>query len=114
MHFFLAQRLREMFKITHDDTDDESRWTVCGQLTGPWVAELGSIWESEQCRSGGRSIVVDLSEVTSIDESGESLLRKMKEHGARFVARGVDMRHILTHLRSKGKPPLRRSLAPRP
>jgi hypothetical protein len=38
------------------------------------------------------------------------LLRVMKEDGARFVARGVEMKHILAHLRSKAKPSLRRSL----
>ncbi len=40
--------------------------------------------------------VVDLSDVTSIDESGERLWRNHESSdGARFVARGVDMKHIL-------------------
>jgi hypothetical protein len=72
---------------------------------------LRSIWARVRDQSNGGTSVVDLSDVTSIDERGESLLRTMKEDGARFVARGVDMRHILSHLRSKAKPSLRRSLA---
>jgi hypothetical protein len=102
---------RQMLKITYDGTAGEQRWTLCGQLSGPWVAELRSIWARVRDQSNGGTSVVDLSDVTSIDERGESLLRTMKEDGARFVARGVDMRHILNHLRSKAKPSLRRSLA---
>lgn len=98
-----------MLRITHDDAKKEQRWTLSGQLSGPWVAELRSAWQ--KCRSQGRSDVIDMSDVTSIDERGETLLREMKEDGARFVARGVDTKHILTQLRSKSKPPLRKNLA---
>lgn len=99
-----------MLKITHDDTTGKQLWTLCGRLSGPWVGELRSAWE----RIGGRSNntnVVDLTDVISIDEQGEDLLRTMKADGARFIARGVDMKHILAHLRSKARPSLRRALA---
>jgi ABC-type transporter Mla MlaB component len=99
-----------MLKITHNSSPNQQRWTLCGQLSGPWVAELRAMWERARCRSGAKSCVVDLSDVTGIDDCGESLLRAMKEDGVRFVARGVEMKHILAHLRSKAKPSLRRSL----
>jgi len=97
-----------MLRITYDESTSEPRWTLCGQLSGPWVPELRSLWERGRVHG---SCVVDLSDVTWIDERGESLLRTMKNDGARFVARGVDIKHILSHLRSKAKPSLRRSLA---
>jgi anti-anti-sigma regulatory factor len=100
-----------MLKITYNGTAGEQRWTLCGQLSGPWVEEWRSIWERGRGESNGRTCVIDLSDVTSIDERGERLLRTLKEDGARFVARGIDMRHILKHLRSRTKPSLRRSLA---
>ena len=96
-----------MLKITHDGSSGEQRWTLCGQLSGPWVAELRSVWERE---FHSKPCVVDLSDVTWIDERGESLLRTMKADGAQFVARGVDMKHLLNHLKSRNKPSLRRSL----
>ena len=99
-----------MLKITHNGSPKQQRWTLCGQLSGPWVAELRAMWERSRGRSDAKSYVVDLSDVTLIDDLGEGLLRAMKEDGARFVARGVEMKHILTHLRSKAKPSLRRSL----
>src|SRR5262249_16938280 len=105
---FPTRRL-EMLRINYDDAEDVPRWKLCGRLSGPWVDELRNLWE--QRRFAGAPHVVDMSDVTSLDEHGESLLRAMKESGARFVARGVDMRHILAHLRSKAKPSLRRSMA---
>jgi len=100
-----------MLKITFEDSDSEQRWTLSGKLCGPWVTEWHSVWERARRESKGRTCVVDLSDVTSIDERGEMLLRAMKDDGARFVARGIAMRHILTHLQSGAKPSLRRSLA---
>ena len=103
------RKVGEMLKITHDDTAGKERWTLCGRLSEPWVGELRAAWQ----RIGGRSnktYVVDLTGVVSIDEQGEDLLRAMKADGARFVARGVDMKHILAHLRSKTRRPLRRAL----
>jgi hypothetical protein len=105
------RKVEQMLKITRNNTASEQRWTLCGQLSGPWVTELRSIWERLGAPSNGGTCVVDLSDVTSIDERGERLLRKMKGDGAQFVARGVDTRHILSHLQSKAKPSLRRSLA---
>lgn len=99
-----------MLKITHDDTAGKQRWNLCGRLSGPWVDELRSAWQRIGRRSN-ETYVVDLTGVVSIDEQGEDLLRAMKADGARFVARGVDMKHILAHLGSKARPSLRRALA---
>jgi hypothetical protein len=103
-------KVKRMLKITHNGSPNQQRWTLCGQLSGPWVAELRAMWERLRCRSDAKSYVVDLSDVTLIDDRGEVLLRAMKEDGARFVARGVEMKHILAQLRSKAKPSVRRSL----
>src|SRR5580693_8473119 len=93
------RKVDSMLKIIHDDTAGKQRWTLCGRLSGPWVAELRSAWQRIDSRSN-TTYVVDLTGVVSIDEQGEDLLRAMKADGARFVARGVDMKHILAHLRS--------------
>lgn len=100
-----------MLKITHSDTAAGERWMLCGQLTGPWIVELRSSWKRNHRDLRGAECIVDLTDVTAIDERGEELLRAMKEDGARFVARGVDMKHILHNLDRKGKRPLRRFIA---
>ncbi len=102
-----------MLKITNTGTAAEQRWILCGQLTGPWVDEFLSNWEAKRAESPGCKCVVDLSDVTFIDESGERSLRILENEGAEFVATGVDTRHVLENLKAKGERSLRRFLAHR-
>ena len=103
-----------MLRITHCGTASEERWILCGQLAGAWVSELRSTWKSSQAESNGHKRIVDLSEVTFIDESGETLLRELKRGGAEFVTNGgVATRDLIENLRTGGEPPVRRSLARR-
>jgi ABC-type transporter Mla MlaB component len=99
-----------MLKITQVRKANEQRLILCGQLSGPWVNELLSTWERGRVKSNGRTCVVDLSDVTSIDERGERLLRRMNDEGVRFVAQGVDMKHILSGIRNNARPSVRKSL----
>jgi hypothetical protein len=100
-----------MLRITNTGTSTEQKWILCGQLMGPWVAELKANWEQTRHKFPGRKYLVDLSDVTFIDEEGEYLLREMTKAGAEFLASGVDTRDVLENLRTKGRRPLRRFLA---
>jgi hypothetical protein len=85
-------------------TEDADKLTLHGQLAGPWVAELESSW-NKSLR------VVDLTDVTFIDEAGARVLCAMKDEGVKFIARGVDTKHLLDGLKCKTQAPaLRRCL----
>ena len=101
-----------MLRIVHGQTKAGHRWTLCGQLTGPWVAELRACWDHGRRTAGDTHSVVDLSDVTFIDEKGEELLSEMRSQGAEFVAAGVETKHLLRNLTAKGERPLRRFIAP--
>jgi hypothetical protein len=101
-----------MLRITHARTEAGHRWTLCGQLTSPWVAELRACWEQGRQDGVSARTVVDLSEVTFIDESGEKLLSEMGNDGAEFIAAGVETKHLLKNLKGKGERPLRRFIGP--
>jgi anti-anti-sigma regulatory factor len=90
-----------MLMITNSAAVDEERWILCGRLTGPWVAELRSNWDQVRGRSRGCRYVIDLSDVTLIDESGLGLLGELRDEGAEFVARGVYTRHLLETSRAR-------------
>jgi hypothetical protein len=96
-----------MLKITNSATVNEERWILSGQLAGPWVPELRSNWDQARDRSCGRRCVIDLSDVTLIDHSGEGLLSELKEEGAELVARGMYTKHLLENLKCREKPPFR-------
>src|ERR1700688_4340763 len=100
-----------MLRITKNGTASEEKWILYKRLSGPMVVELETSWEKTRLESHGRKCVVDLTDVTFIDERGESVLRAMRNQGAEFVARGVDTKQVLAELRSKRKRPLRRCLA---
>jgi hypothetical protein len=104
---------QDVLRITYAQTETEQRWTLCGQLTGPWVAELRECWELRRQDPARPRTIVDLSDVTFIDESGEKLLSEMRTSEAEFVARGVDTKYLLENLRAKGERPLRRFIGPR-
>jgi hypothetical protein len=52
--------------------------------------------------------VIDLSDVTLIDENGEGLLGELRDEGAEFVARGVYTKHLLENLKSREERQFRR------
>jgi anti-anti-sigma regulatory factor len=100
-----------MLKIINTTTPTELKWTLHGQLSGPWVSELKSNWDRARVESQGRKRIVDLTDVTFIDECGELVLRAMRSEGAEFVAHGVDTKQVLADLDSKRKRTLRKCLA---
>jgi anti-anti-sigma regulatory factor len=100
-----------MLRITNSTSGSGFRWTLSGQLAGPWVSELRTAWESKLAESEGRPSVVDLREVTCIDEDGAGLLREMSDRGTEFVAADINTRHILEGMKTQEKPPLRKLLA---
>jgi hypothetical protein len=100
-----------MLRITNTETPAEQRWTLSGELVGPWAAELMSNWERTRGKESERARLVDLSDVTFIDEGGERVLRSLKSEGAAFVARGVDTKYLVAGLEKTGRCPLRRCIA---
>jgi len=97
-----------MLRITTTERENRRKWILQGQLAGPWVAELRSTWHGAMKSS---KCVVDLTGVTFVDEAGALVLCEMKNAGVRFIASGVDTKHLLDDLKRKSAPPLRRCLS---
>ena len=90
-----------MLKITVATTATEERWTLHGRLVAPWVNELKLSWKREHHPTPGRKCIVNLDQVTFIDQSGERMLRSMSNQGAQFVAGDVYVKHVLGRIRPK-------------
>jgi ABC-type transporter Mla MlaB component len=99
-----------MLKITLTDTPTEQKWILQGRLAEPWVSELWANWTNARDARQGRRCVVDLNDVTFIDQNGETVLLAMMTEDARFVARGVCTKYLLHDLRSKNKNRLRKCM----
>lgn len=99
-----------MLRVSFSDTAGGQRWSLYGRLAGPWVDELRLCWRQLRARAPRSPAIVDLKDVTYIDESAEELLSEMQAAGAAFVAAGVENKHLLACLKDKDKHPPRRRL----
>jgi ABC-type transporter Mla MlaB component len=90
-----------MFRITVVDNPTEETWILQGQLTGEFASELSANWRQAQDRCYLRSRVVDLTDVTLIDKSGEEVLLEMIRQQAKFIAAGLYTRHLLEELQAR-------------
>lgn len=88
-----------MLKISITKTPAEMHWVLQGRLVEPWVSELRTNWKKAYRSRKVCTCVVDLTDVTSVDQAGEKLLRAMSRRGAQFIAHGLYIRHVLEALK---------------
>lgn len=86
-----------MFRITCTSKPHAVNLKLEGRLAAEGVGELKKVWRSPQVRKVGK-LIVDLDGVTSMDAAGKRLLAAMHRHGARFIAEGVFMQHIVKQI----------------
>jgi len=84
-----------VLKITRTETPVEEKWILQGRLVGLWVSELRRCWKKDSSSRQDLKCIVDLNEVTFIDEKGERLLRTMSKEGAQLMATGMYIKHVL-------------------
>ena len=77
-----------MLRITITEGSAEQRWILQGRLIVPWIGELETSWARFRSRHDAMRHVVDLTDVTLIDERGEKLLEAMKRAGSEVARRG--------------------------
>ena len=90
-----------MLRIKIQRTADAETWILYGSLTGDMVDELMRSWRTERNQRNGRKCVIDLVELTLVDERGEQVLMEMMLDGARLVARGVYIPSLLETLSAR-------------
>jgi len=66
-----------------------------GRLIGPWVPLLEGLWRSTERDLAGRTIAVDLTDVTAIDGAGRYLLRLMEAKSVSLEGGGIGIRALL-------------------
>ena len=96
----LASKKIKMLEVTMTNSVTEEKWTLQGRLVWPWVNQLRADWTKAHRAAEGRTCIVVLNEISSIDESGERMLRTMYNQGAQLVTSSVDMKRVLERLKS--------------
>jgi hypothetical protein len=91
----------EVLKITISETPAETRWILHGRLVGAWVDELRMSWKKKPRRQNVEPCVIDLNDVSFIDQKGERLLRALAKKGVRFIASGIYIKYVLQDKRAR-------------
>jgi ABC-type transporter Mla MlaB component len=92
-----------MLRIAIHRVGNVERWILYGSLSGNMVDELAVTWKNARRERIGQQCVINLVEVTSVDERGEQVLAEMMREGARFVVRGLYSTSLLERLSQPSK-----------
>jgi len=87
-----------MFKISIVDTPKQRKLVLEGKLVTPWTTEVERAWRRAAEDLGGRSLIVDLRDVTLIGIEGEKTLLGLMQEGAEFFCGDVLTKHVLRQL----------------
>jgi len=101
--FLPRSRRGVVLKINIADLPDEQRWSLQGQLVGQWAAELRLTWREKRPEGDTRRCIVELIDVTFVDQTGQAVLAEIMSHGAELVASDVYTKHLLRNLRRELK-----------
>jgi ABC-type transporter Mla MlaB component len=78
----------------HDGTAAFS-FELAGRLSDEGARELQQTWQAASSMIGDRSLIVDLSYLTGIDDAGQRLLREWYDRGAQLVAKSPEARALV-------------------
>ena len=73
-----------MLRITFAKSQSATTLRLEGKLTGPWVDELGRVWQTTLAEPLIGCISVDISDLTFVSEEGKKLLEQMYSQGAKL------------------------------
>src|SRR6266446_2021890 len=90
------------------------RFKRAGSLVGDDVAELGQCWSTASSALGSRPFLVDIDDLSEVDEYGRELLRQWHEQGAHFLARSAAARLLAETITGSPVPAVTPAHAPLP
>ena len=95
-----------MLRVTiyNNESTTDFLLVVEGKLIKPWTEELRKSWENCRARSSQtQSIMVDLTAVSFVDETGEKLLAEMHRHSTKFIAPGIMLHSLVEKISKSGR-----------
>jgi ABC-type transporter Mla MlaB component len=93
-----CERKTSTLRIAIERGTHVQTWILQGRLAGQNVDELAACWNATREDRVDKNCIVDLIDVTTVDEKGEAQLLEMMNEGARFVGRGVYTTSLLASL----------------
>jgi anti-anti-sigma regulatory factor len=87
-----------MMKIQMQELEDRLILQVEGRLAGAFVPELENCWNAARASQPRRTILIDLKNVTCVDQAGRYLLQLMHGNGVGFLSAGLAIQDIIEQI----------------
>ena len=87
-----------MLMITEQPNANALTFKLAGALVGEWATVLERCWCDAINTSEASRFIVDLTEVTFVDETGKELLGLMMRQGVELIARDILMKSIVEEI----------------
>jgi len=91
-----------MLMITEERNSDVLTFKLAGALAGDWAIEFNRCWHSAKTSRKSSHIIVELTEVTFVDEQGKYLLSRMIKEGVELIAYDILVKSIVDEIANKG------------
>jgi anti-anti-sigma regulatory factor len=91
-----------MLRITVDNGGEVLTIKLEGELVGPWVEAAERAW-LDAIAKAAKSVTVDLSEVTFLDEDGKELLARMCQQGAELRPDRLMTKYVVDQIVQRAK-----------
>src|SRR5258708_11569101 len=80
------------------DSSAEFRFQLSGDLSGDGVRDVEQAWRTASSTIGQRRFVVDVTNLTGIDDEGRELIEKWRRTGALLVANSSEAKARMQEL----------------
>ena len=95
-----------MLKISIIENRNKRRLLVEGRLIAPWSDELMSACDKARYGLDGRELLVELVNITAINQEGENALTALMNEGVKFRGCGVFTKQVLRELARRARKPV--------
>jgi anti-anti-sigma regulatory factor len=87
-----------MLMITEQHGATVLIFLLAGALAGDWAVEFNRCWLNTTGKSESSRIIVDLTEVTFVDDLGKEVLGQIMKEGGQLIAQDVLMKSIVEEI----------------
>ena len=85
-----------MIRITAQHEPSTTRLFIEGKLSGPCVDELDKCWQEKS--SSEASLLVDLTNISFVDEHGKELLARMHKNGTKLFSTSLMTKCLIAEI----------------
>ncbi len=93
-----------MLRITILEKPKHVTLLLEGRLGGPWVEEVRREWGTALAKHEGRPLIVDLCNVTFVEDEGKELLAEIHDQGGALLASDVMVKGIVEEVQQRKRP----------